>query len=91
MTDKELYHSVFDPYFAKVHADQPTDREIREYRAETEARHALEDEQEAARQVERRAELDAVCERHRDQAPSYSDCYPDPWADDYAAIIAGEL
>jgi hypothetical protein len=23
--------------------------------------------------------------------PSYDDCFPDPWADDYAAIVAGEL
>ena len=34
------------------------------------------------------------CDDHSsndDMYPSYADCYPDPWADDYQAIIDGKL
>jgi hypothetical protein len=24
-------------------------------------------------------------------SPSYADCFPDPWAEDYAAIVKGEI
>jgi|SaaInlStandDraft_1057018.scaffolds.fasta_scaffold48944_2 hypothetical protein len=41
-----------------------------------------------SKMAEQENERDAA---RRDYEPSWEDCYPDPWADDYAAIINGEL
>lgn len=36
-------------------------------------------------------EPDSALEDRACRGPSYDDCFPDPWAGDYAAIVKGEL